>query len=135
MDAHENTAEALRRVIDAINRRDQAAARQLLDPDVVWIPTPDFFEGETRGRDAALVWFGEGFDADWNEIRLDVSEYRHRNEGAIALGRLVGTAKRTRLELGSERAWAATFHQGRVMRMAIHEHWSTAIDWLDSRES
>jgi hypothetical protein len=86
MDAHENTNEAMRGVIDAFNRRDRDAARELLDPEVVWVPTPAFFELETRGRNATLVWFGEAFDADWDEIRLDVSEYRHRGERAIALG-------------------------------------------------
>jgi hypothetical protein len=54
---------------------------------------------------------------------------------AIALGRLVGMARRTRLELSSERAWAATFRQGRVAKTTIHEDWSTAIDWLNSRET
>jgi ketosteroid isomerase-like protein len=135
MDAHEDTSDALRRVIDAFNRRDSAAARELLDLEVVWVPTPAFFELETRGRDATLVWFGEAFDADWTEIRLDVSEYRQRGDRAIALGRLVGTAKRSRLELSNERAWAAVFREGRVARMEIHEHWSTAIDWLSSPET
>jgi ketosteroid isomerase-like protein len=132
MDAHEDTSEALRRVIDAFNRRDRDAARELLDPEVVWVPTPGFFELETRGRDATLVWFGEAFDDDWDEIRLEVSEYRHRGEHAIALGRLVGMAKRSRLELSAGRAWAATFREGRVARMEIHEHWSIAIEWLNS---
>jgi ketosteroid isomerase-like protein len=132
MDAHEDTSEALRRVIDAFNRRDRDSARELLDPEVVWVPTPAFFELETRGRDATLVWFGEAFDDDWDEIRLEVSQYRHRRERAIALGRLVGTAKRSRLELSTERAWAATFREGRVARMEIHAHWSTAIEWLNS---
>jgi ketosteroid isomerase-like protein len=132
MDAHEDTSEALRRVIDAFNRRDRDAARELLDPEVVWVPTPGFFELETRGRDATLVWFGEAFDDDWDEIRLEVSEYRDRGERAIALGRLVGMAKRSRLELSAGRAWAATFREGRVARMEIHEHWSIAIEWLNS---
>jgi ketosteroid isomerase-like protein len=135
MDAREDTSQALRRVIDAFNRRDRAAARQLLDPEVIWTPTPEFFESETRGRDATLIWFGEAFDADWDEIRLDVSEYRHRDERAIALGRLSGTAKRTRLALSAERAWAATFRQGQLARMRIHEDWSTAVEWLNSRET
>jgi hypothetical protein len=64
--------------------------------------------------DAALVWFGEGVDADWDAIRLDVSEYRHRGDRATALGRLIGTARRRRLELSGERAWAATFRQGKA---------------------
>jgi ketosteroid isomerase-like protein len=85
--------------------------------------------------DAALVWFGEGFDADWDEIRFDVSEYRHLGDRAIAIGRLIGTARRTRLELSGERAWAATFRQGKLVRMTIHEDWSSAIDWLNSRET
>jgi hypothetical protein len=55
--------------------------------------------------------------------------------GAIALGRLVGTARRTRLEFSDERAWAATFRQGKLVSMTIHEDWSTAIDWLNSRET
>jgi ketosteroid isomerase-like protein len=135
MDGHYDTGETLRRVIDAFNRRDRAAARELLDPEVMWAPTQAFFERATHGRDAALVWFGEGFDADWDEIRLDVSEYRHRGDRAIALGRLVGTARRTRLELSRERAWAAMFRQGKLVRMTIHEHWSTAIDWLDARDT
>jgi ketosteroid isomerase-like protein len=135
MDAHEDTSDALCRVIDAFNRRDTGAAREYLDLEVVWVPTPAFFELETRGRDATLVWFSEAFDADWDEIRLEVSEYRHRGERAIALGRLVGTAKRSRLELSAERAWAAVFREGRVASMEIHEHWSIAIDWLNSRET
>jgi ketosteroid isomerase-like protein len=135
MDAHADTSETLRRVIEAFNRRDRAAARQLLDPEVMWAPTRAFFERATRGAEAALGWFGESFDADWNEIRLDVFEYRHRGDRAIALGRLVGTARRTGLELSDERAWAATFREGRVVRMTIHEDWSTAIDWLNSRDT
>jgi hypothetical protein len=67
MDANEDTSQVLRRVIEAFNRRDQSAARELLDPEVVWVPTPAFFELETRGRNATLVWFGEAFDADWDE--------------------------------------------------------------------
>jgi hypothetical protein len=41
-----------------------------LDPEVAWAPTHVFFERATHGREAAPVWFGEGFDADWDEIRL-----------------------------------------------------------------
>ena len=135
MGARDDNSEMLRRVIDAFNHRDGGAAREFLDLEVVWVPTPMFFELETRGREATLVWFGDAFDADWDEIRLDVSEYRHRGDRVIALGRLVGTAKRSRLELSAERAWAATFRQGRVARMAIHERWSSAVDWLNSREA
>jgi hypothetical protein len=47
----------------------------------------------------------------------------------------VGTARRTGLEFSDERAWAATFRQGKLVRMTIHEDWSTAIDWLNSRET
>jgi hypothetical protein len=75
------------------------------------------------------------FRDDWDDIRLDVSEYRHVGERAIALGRLVGTARRSGLRLSTERAWAATFRQRRVARMAIHEDWSTAVDWLNSPET
>jgi ketosteroid isomerase-like protein len=135
MDASEDTRDALRRVVDAFNARDRHAARELLDPDVVWIPTPGFFERETRGRDASLIWFGAAFDNDWDGIRLDVAEYRQRADHAIALGRLTGTAKRSRLALSTERAWAATFRERRVARMAIHEHWSTAVDWLESQQT
>jgi hypothetical protein len=54
---------------------------------------------------------------------------------AIALGRLVGTARRTRLEFSGERAWATTFRQGGVVRMTIPQDWFSAIDWLNSRET
>jgi ketosteroid isomerase-like protein len=108
-------------VIDAFNRRDRAAARQLMDPEVMWAPTQVFFErGTPRARRRPRL-VRRGFDADWDEIRLDVSEHRHRGDRAIALGRLVGTARRTRLEFSDERAWAATFRQGKLVGMTIHE--------------
>ena len=125
--------DALRSIIDAFNRRDLAAARRLLDPEVLWQPTPTFFEDKTRGREATLTWFGEAFDDDWDQIKLDVAEFHQRGHHAVALGRLTGKAKRSRIEIDAERAWAATFRRGKVTRMVIHERWETAMAWLDAQ--
>jgi ketosteroid isomerase-like protein len=104
-----------------------------LDPDVLWQPTPTFFEKETRGREATLTWFGEAFDADWDQIKLDVAEFHQHGKHAVALGRLTGKAKRSGIEIDAERAWAATFRKGKVARMVIHERWETAMAWLDAQ--
>jgi hypothetical protein len=64
----------------SFNRRDRTAARKLLDPEVVWAPTQAFFERAAHGRDAALVWFGEGFDAGWDEIRLARRQMRRKRD-------------------------------------------------------
>jgi ketosteroid isomerase-like protein len=125
--------DALRSVIDAFNRRDLAAARWFLDPDVLWEPTPTFFEDKTHGREATLAWFGEAFDSDWDQIKFDVAEFHQRGQHAVALGRLTGKAKRSGIEIDAERAWAATFDRRKVARMVIHERWETAMTWLDAQ--
>lgn len=50
----EENVERMRRSFDAFSRRDKAAWLGLCDPDLEWVPIPNWPEPPTRGREA--VW-------------------------------------------------------------------------------
>lgn len=71
MTEHPNVA-AVRTVYDAVGRGDIAAFGHALDADVLWYESTPGFEGEYRGRDAAVAMLGRVFAETGMEV-IDLS--------------------------------------------------------------
>ena len=71
MSEHPNVA-AVRSAYDAVGRGDIAAFGDALDEDVLWYESTPGFEGEYRGRDAAMAMLGRVFAESGMEV-VDLS--------------------------------------------------------------
>jgi ketosteroid isomerase-like protein len=71
MTEHPNVA-AVRSAYDAVGRGDIAAFGDALDEDVLWYESTPGFEGEYRGRDAAMAMLGRVFAETGMEV-VDLS--------------------------------------------------------------
>jgi ketosteroid isomerase-like protein len=67
MSEHPNVA-AVRSAYDAVGRGDIAAFGDALDEDVLWYESTPGFEGEYRGRDAAVAMLGRVFAESGMEV-------------------------------------------------------------------
>ncbi len=67
MSEHPNIA-AVRSAYDAVGRGDVAAFSDTLDEDVLWYESTPGFEGEYRGRDAAVAMLGRVFAESGMEV-------------------------------------------------------------------
>ncbi len=67
MSEHPNVA-AVRSGYEAVGRGDIAAFGEALDEDVLWYESTPGFEGEYRGRDAAMAMLGRVFAESGMEV-------------------------------------------------------------------
>ena len=128
-------AEAVRRLYDAFNRRDTAATRELMDPEIEWVNPGEAVEPGTRS----------GFDQYQDALRR-VREVFEQAEIAVdevvEAGDRVAARVRMRVhleaggmdtEVGQSHLW--TFRGGRAVRFEWFTDAERAFTELEGRSS
>ena len=107
----QKNVEALKRVLDASNRRDIESFLETLDPEVEWHPgLAARLEGEAkiyRGREEVREMLREYFEA-FAYLRIEVSEIRDVGDRILALGEMRGRGTESGVEI--ESPWAYLIH-------------------------
>ena len=86
----QENVEIVRRVLEAANRHDGAAALALYDPGVVWDhthgPINELMGGPSvyHGHDGLRRWFGEFYEA-WADVQAEILELIDAGEHVISI--------------------------------------------------
>ena len=112
----ENVA-ALKRGIEAGNRRDFDAMLDELDSAVEWHPAAvgALAGGATvfRGREEVRRGMQDLFEA-FDDLRFEVSEFRDLGDELLAVGRVHGHGTESGVEVDSPYAWLGRFRNGKA---------------------
>ena len=128
-----SNVETVRGMFDAFHRRDAAAARAPLHPDIVWdatrVPTPDL-EGVYHGVEG-VADFWRRWLAAWEAIDFGQREPEFLEHGDKVLVWVEGQVNRGRAS-GVEVemppfGFLWTFQDGRAVRMEFHRDRSEAL--------
>jgi ketosteroid isomerase-like protein len=115
--------EAVRRTIEAYNRRDLEGLLDELDADVEWRPSlPVLLGGEEtvyRGHDGARQLLRD-LDEVLAERQLDLPEIRAEGDSVVAKGSLRIRGKSSGALTESPFTWVAEFKDGRATRIRTY---------------
>jgi ketosteroid isomerase-like protein len=111
--------EIVKRVIDAVNRRDLDAYDDLVTPDFEWF-VPRTVEGDGYlGREGTESYFGEISDT-WEEFRAIAEEYRDLGDRVLLLGRFEGRGKGSGVPVDAPMAVVYDFRDGKISRSRVY---------------
>lgn len=109
-------AEIVRRLYEAFNRRDTAAARELMDPDVEWVNPDEAIEPGTRsGYEQYQGALGRLRDS-FSEASVVVDRLHESGERVAAVVRLHVRARESGVELELPQSHLWTFRGGKAVR-------------------
>jgi ketosteroid isomerase-like protein len=120
----QENVEVVRRILEAANRHDGAAALALYDPAVVWDqtlgPIRELMGGPNvyHGHDGLRKWFGEFYEA-WADVQAEILELIDAGEQVISITnyRATGGASGADVEI-SAMGGLWTIREGKVVRAA-----------------
>jgi ketosteroid isomerase-like protein len=86
--------EIAKRVVEAFNGRDAAAASELTTPDFEWFPAmaTSVEGGSYRGDEGIRRYLAE-VNETWDELRLVVDEFRDLGDRVLMFGRIQGRGR------------------------------------------
>jgi ketosteroid isomerase-like protein len=121
--------EAIRRGIEAFNRRDFDAAMADLHDDIVWERFLSRAEAGTpavRGKEALrAVWESQ---VDAVDIRFEPDEYHGVGDKVVTAGRMVARGSGSQIVLSTPVTWAWTFgDDGLVVQVTAFEDLAEAL--------
>jgi ketosteroid isomerase-like protein len=109
--------ELVRRSNDAFNRRDGDAWLSLFSPDIVYRPVSTFTDSqERRGIGAMRRFMDEFFDAWDDDFTCLAESIRDYGDVVIAVVRLAGHAKASRVEVAGGIFQVFRFREGQIVR-------------------
>ena len=130
MSAEENVA-TTRRIGEALNRRDYAAAAAELSPD---FEVDDTDIPESTGADSLFEWMAQ-WDKAWDDWRIEDLEIRPVDEDRVlSLLRVVARGKGSGIELARDDAAITEFRDGKVVRIAYYNDRAQALAAAGIRE-
>ena len=114
--------EVVRRVYEAVARRDTEAVLALYAEDIEW---DDYGTAAAslggpsihRGHDELRAWFREWYDA-WENMEDDVLELIDAGEHVISIVKTRARGRRSGLEVAGDVAGVWTVRDGKVVRVA-----------------
>jgi len=120
----EENVEAMRRVIEASDRKDYQAVLADLD-DEVEIDDTDI--PEATGRDSFLAWIGR-WDEAWETWHIEDVEIRTGDDDqVIALFTMVATGRGSGVELRRADALVASFRNGKAVKVGYYNYQAQAL--------
>ena len=117
--------DVMRRILDAVGRRDYQAVLAVLDPE---LEIDDTDIPESTGTDSFLEWLAR-WDEAWESWRVEDVEVRAAaDDQAIALFRMVTTGKGSGIELTRPDALVASFRGGKVVKLGYYNDQALALE-------
>ena len=106
--------ELVRRAMDAFNRGDMEALREITAPGLKIVPFRAALENIEYTGPNALDEFWADATSAWSELRVDIDEVETAGERAVAHGVLRGTARESGAKVESQPTWTFTFRDGLI---------------------
>jgi ketosteroid isomerase-like protein len=123
----QENVQIVRRVYEAVARRDAEAVLALYDPKIEFDLTRIAFpglQGIYRGHEGLRTWFRAWYEA-WETLENVVEELSDAGEGVISRQYMRARGRTSGVDLEGIRTWAVwTIQDGRISRVA----------WYPSRE-
>lgn len=132
----QQNVEIIREFLEAFNRRDSAACRDAIDPDVEWHPPPDIPAASVAtDRDALIAQWRDWLGA-WDDYRFVPEEILEGSgETVLVFGRESGRGKDSRIEVRSRRVAAVyELRAGKIVRFKAHLDRAAALQAAGLRE-
>jgi ketosteroid isomerase-like protein len=110
----EDRVELARRLVELFNAGDREELRRMMVDEPEIVPLRAALEGTVyRGPDATSE-FWAAIDESWETVQMTVDEITEHGERVLVVGRLLGTARETGMELDAPMAWVMWFEDGKV---------------------
>jgi uncharacterized protein len=108
--------ELVRRVFEAINRRDVQAVLDAYHPDAdMSTLTSELVQGKAyRGHSGIREYFSSFADV-WEELHLDPEEIRDLGDRILVIGRWTSRGKESGADVVSPAAWIFAVQNGRIV--------------------
>jgi ketosteroid isomerase-like protein len=128
---------AVKRGVDAYNRRDVEALLEELDPDVEWVSgllSPFASEARVyRGPEGVREMLGDQFEA-LSEIHIEYSQIQDLGDRIVAIGSIRARGRESGAETESPHASVVDFKNGKVIRERAYFGHSEALEAAGLRE-
>ena len=131
----QENVEAVRRGLDAINRRDIETVLELCDPEVELRPSLVGGVEQTTfvGREGYRRWFEQQFET-YDHVSFEPHDVRAVHDQVVALYTLRIRGAQSGVELESAGAAVFTFRSGRLTRQVGYQNQSDALEAVGLRE-
>ncbi len=133
----QQNVEIVRRLFDATNLRDFAAAMDLYDEAVVLVVDGGVLPtnaGTFCGRDAVGSWFGDWFRSFGADYRFDIEEARAVGERVFVVARHYGRGRASGVALDWSVAYAYSVKAGRIVRIEMYTDRADALTAVGLQE-
>ena len=113
----QESVEIVKRLLDAINRRDLNVVDEFATPDVEFVPALEgSVEGQAyRGREGWESYLAEIEDT-WEVLRIFGAEFRDLDDRVLVLGRAEGRGKGSGVPVGTPFAMVLELRDGKILR-------------------
>ena len=112
-----DNTEVVRNLYDAFGRKDEGALRKILHPEVEWIQCAGMPGGAHRhGADDVLDSVLGGLNREWQDFRVEITEYLDAGDTVVALGQYTGTHSETSKPMTAVLAHVYDVTEGRITR-------------------
>jgi ketosteroid isomerase-like protein len=114
----QENVEIVRRLWDAVNRRDAERFIACLDPELEFRSAiVGVVEGKVhRGHDGARGWLASSAES-FEEITFEGTDYRDFGDRVLALGLTRARGRGSSVELESPTGWLCTVRAGKVLKI------------------
>ena len=114
----EENVESIRAFTAAVNARDVEALRELIDPELEFVPhITGGFEGIVfHGLDGMERYFGISDEA-WESLRVEPSEMRANGDVVVGLGHLQARGRSSGVDVKEPIVWMGQVRNRRVLRL------------------
>ena len=115
-------AEAVRSLIDALNRDDMDSAVELVDPGAELRPLRAKLEGSTYRGQEGLREMNADLRADWDDLRFEIEELGKRGDAIAVRGSLSAHGRTSGVDLAVPMGLLLRLREGKLV------YWETFSD-------
>ncbi len=130
----QENVEALKRSIEAYNRRDIGPLLEMSDPEIEWYPFTAQVEGDEayHGHEGLRQWWAN-VDAAFEEFEASIDQIRDLDDTVLALGHLRARF-RSGVTLDTEIGWVLRFRDGLGVWGRAYQSHTEALEAAGLRE-
>ena len=130
----QENVEVARAFFDAYNARDSEAVDRLLHPEAE-ITTLSARRGlPDHWRHGTTQHYFEKLDEAWNDLRIEVDDYREAGGRVVALGVMRGAGMASHVEVTSDFATVFVIQDSQILVVDTYDSWKAGLEASGLRE-
>jgi ketosteroid isomerase-like protein len=119
--------EAVRKGLEAFNRRDIAGLMETCTPDAEFVPLRAILEGVTYRGEEGLRKFFADVTEEWSELSIEAQEFREVGDCVILLGRFKARGRASGVEVDAPAAWVCDMREEKLVRLRAYTDQQEAV--------